>query len=78
MENQSSYPNCKINMNDDRNIAVAIVNGKMIEAVDAIYLISLSNSRFKIEAGIPIFEDDNGIQMDEDFSLHFGIKYQLN
>ena len=32
--------------------------------------------RFGLAAGVPFYEDYNGIQMDEDFSLHFGLKYE--
>lgn len=38
---------------------------------------SLKDLRFGIEAGTPIYEDYNGIQMDENLTLNFGVKYNL-
>ncbi len=37
----------------------------------------LKDLRLGIEAGAPIYEDYNGIQMNENLSLNFGIKYNL-
>lgn len=38
---------------------------------------TLKDVRFGIEAGAPIYEDYNGIQMDEDVSISFGLKYSI-
>ncbi|MCF2875851.1 MULTISPECIES: nitrous oxide reductase accessory protein NosL [unclassified Tenacibaculum] len=38
---------------------------------------SLKNFRIGIEAGAPIYENYNGIQMDEDLSFQLGIKYAI-
>ena len=38
---------------------------------------SLKDLRFGIEAGTPIYEDYNGIQMNENLNLNFGIKYSI-
>ncbi len=38
---------------------------------------SLNNFRFGIEAGVPIYEDYNGIQMNENLNLNFGVKYNV-
>jgi len=38
---------------------------------------SFKNLRFGIEAGAPIYENYNGIQMNEDLSLNFGVKYNV-
>jgi nitrous oxide reductase accessory protein NosL len=38
---------------------------------------SLKDFRFGIEAGAPIYEDYNGIQMNENLNLNFGIKYTV-
>lgn len=37
----------------------------------------LNDFRFDIEAGAPVYEDYNGIQMNEDLTLNFGIKYNI-
>jgi hypothetical protein len=37
----------------------------------------LKDLRFGIEAGTPIYEDYNGIQMNENLNLNFGIKYSM-
>ncbi len=38
---------------------------------------SLKNLRFGIEAGVPVYEDYNGVQMNENLSLNFGLKYTI-
>lgn len=38
---------------------------------------SLKDFRFGIEAGAPIYEDYNGIQMNENLTLTFGVKYNV-
>jgi len=38
---------------------------------------TLKDMRFGIEAGAPIYEDYNGIQMDEDLSINLGLKYSI-
>jgi len=38
---------------------------------------SLKDFRFGCEAGAPIYENYNGIQMNENLSLNFGVKYNL-
>ena len=38
---------------------------------------NFKNLRFGIEAGAPIYENYNGIQMNENLSLNFGIKYNM-
>lgn len=38
---------------------------------------SLKDLRFGIEAGAPIYENYNGIQMNENLTLNFGIKYNV-
>lgn len=38
---------------------------------------SFKNFRIGIEAGAPIYENYNGVQMDEDLSFQFGIKYSI-
>ena len=38
---------------------------------------SLKDFRFGIEVGTPIYEDYNGIQMNENLSLNFGLKYNV-
>lgn len=38
---------------------------------------SLKDLRFGIEAGAPVYENYNGIQMNEDLSINFGVKYNV-
>ena len=38
---------------------------------------SLNKLRFGLEAGMPIYEDYNGIQMDENLSFQLGLKYEV-
>ncbi|WP_317166448.1 nitrous oxide reductase accessory protein NosL [Yeosuana marina] len=38
---------------------------------------SLKDLRFGFEAGAPIYENYNGIQMNEDLTLNFGVKYNV-
>ena len=35
------------------------------------------NIRFGVEAGAPIYEYYNGIQMNENLTLNFGVKYSI-
>lgn len=38
---------------------------------------SLKNFRIGVEAGAPIYENYNGVQIDENVSLHIGLKYSI-
>ncbi len=38
---------------------------------------ALKDVRLGIEAGAPLYEDYNGIQMDEDLTINFGLKYSI-